>query len=203
MSAYNWLKNYFDEKLKEFKKYLTIPFIIIFCILIIYSIIGGRLMEISPLMVVNTGIHEFGHSLGLFLTGGNLTSIQINLDYNNYHLNTNTSFAHTNREPGTGILFVCIIGGSLLTIILSLFLVYAPCLRWFAPVIGFGSIIQMMPKNISTDGYRLFSEYGSIVGSITLSVFIISYLYLIFVLTIYLSDTNYYRRLFSRRKKPV
>lgn len=174
---------------KNLKRHLTVTTIILFIAVIFYSLIGGLLVEDTPLLVVSAGIHEFGHSLGIMLTGNNLTAIQISANFNNYSANKSTIVAHTEvtyEDTITWLPFVFKISGPLFALIVSILLVDAPYLRWFAPIIGLENMMQITPLTVSTDGYAIFNKYGAIIGSITLLIFIILYLYLAFKFTIYL-----------------
>jgi hypothetical protein len=76
MSLFNRLKNLYGNMLT---KHFNIFFLAMFTVLFICFIIGGAAMERTPLMVVDSGLHEFGHSMGMYLTGGNVTAILIKI----------------------------------------------------------------------------------------------------------------------------
>lgn len=175
----------------NFKKHFTVTTMILFIAIVIYSLLGGLLVENTPLLVVNAAIHEFGHTLGIILTGNSPNAIQISANLNNYSVNKSSIVAHTEvtyEDTITWLPFVFKTSGPLFVLIISMILVDAPYLRWFAPVLGFENMLQVTPLLVSADGYVIFNKYGVIIGSITLLFFIILYLYIVCKFTFYLEN---------------
>jgi hypothetical protein len=183
MSLFNRLKNLYGNMLT---KHFNIFFLAMFTVLFICFIIGGAAMERTPLMVVDSGLHEFGHSMGMYLTGGNVTAIQINYWYDGFFINKNMSYASTSKEPGTGNHFISAISGPLLALIVSILLMNISFLRWYAVLMGGDSLLQIIPINPSNDGCHILYWDGPTMSTIAIFIFVILYTILIFNFTAYI-----------------
>ena len=191
MPLINKIKNRLKTQYLTIDEINTYLFILIFIIVIGYSMVGSWFFEYTSLGIIDDGVHEFGHSAAIMAMGSNLTGIQINMNFNNYIMNQSSFFAHTVSNYDTSVtwrVYLLKIGGPLFGLIISFILLKAPYLRWISPIIAFENFMQILPITSSTDGFGILRSCGIIIASTTFIVFTIIYITIITSFAIYICN---------------